>query len=106
LYFCANDRLMNLPSNSDQFYTNLKEKLESSDVWPNTYLYKFIYKTKDNQLESLKAIFQELRPEYRVVESGKGTYTSVSITLIMESPNAIIEKYKEVGAKVTGVISL
>ena len=97
---------MNLTSNSENFYTSLKEKLESSEVWPNVYLYKFIYKTNDNQLESLKAIFQGLRPEYRITESVKGTYTSVSITVIMESPNAIIEKYKEVGAKVQGVISL
>ncbi len=97
---------MNLASNSENFYTNLKEKLESSEIWPNIYLYKFIYKTKDNQLDSLKAIFQDLRPEYRIIESVKGNYTSVSITVIMESPNAIIEKYKEVGAKVEGVISL
>ncbi|MEC8885308.1 MAG: DUF493 family protein, partial [Bacteroidota bacterium] len=38
-------------------------------------------------------------------ESSKGTYTSVSINVRMQDPDAVIEKYKEV-ASVEGVISL
>ncbi len=106
LYFCVKYTAMDSTANADQFYTNLKEKLQSSDEWPNAYLYKFIFKTEDSRLGAIKSIFDALKPEYRVTESGKGTYTSVSITLIMESPDAVIEKYKEVGAKVEGVISL
>ena len=97
---------MEKPIDSEQFYINLKNKLEASDVWPNTYLYKFIYKTQDNQLDSLKDIFRSFKPEFRVIESAKGTYTSVSIELIMDSPELIIQKYKEVGEKIKGVISL
>jgi len=97
---------MEKPIDSEQFYINLKKKLEASDVWPNTYLYKFIYKTQDNQLDSLKDIFRSFKPEFRVIESAKGTYTSVSIELIMDSPELIIQKYKEVGENIKGVISL
>ncbi len=38
-------------------------------------------------------------------ESKKGKYTSLSVTVNLASPDAVIEKYKEVG-KVEGVISL
>ncbi|MEP1856103.1 DUF493 family protein, partial [Nonlabens ulvanivorans] len=37
--------------------------------------------------------------------SSKGTYTSISIKVTMKSPDAVIEKYKEVG-EIDGVISL
>ena len=38
-------------------------------------------------------------------ESSKGTYTSVSINVSMQNPDAVIAKYQEVAA-VEGVISL
>ena len=38
--------------------------------------------------------------------SKKGTYVSVSINVVMKSPDTVIEKYKEVGRLVEGVISL
>ncbi|MEM7086886.1 MAG: DUF493 family protein [Bacteroidota bacterium] len=38
-------------------------------------------------------------------DSAKGTYTSISVKLHMESADAVIEKYLEV-SKVEGVISL
>ena len=40
------------------------------------------------------------------VESKNGKYTSVSINVRMKSPEAVIDKYKEVASKVEGVISL
>lgn len=39
-------------------------------------------------------------------QSSKGKYTSISINLKMNSPDQVIEKYKEVGEKIDGVISL
>ena len=60
----------------EEFYARLKEQLEGDTDWPSPYLY-----------------------------SSKGTYTSVSIKVTMDSPDAVIAKYLQVSA-VEGVISL
>jgi len=39
-------------------------------------------------------------------ESSNGKYTSVSISILMKDPDAVIQKYQEVAQKVEGVISL
>jgi hypothetical protein len=38
--------------------------------------------------------------------SKNGKYTSVSINIIMETPESVINKYKEIANNVEGVISL
>jgi len=64
--------------NPEEFYARLKEQLLENGTWPANYLSK---------------------------QSKKGTYTSVSITVHMENPDAVIKKYKEV-SHIEGVISL
>jgi len=42
----------------------------------------------------------------QTTKSKKGKYTSVSVNVRMKNPDAVIDKYKEIGKKVDGVISL
>jgi len=90
---------------SDEFYTRLKAQLEDSTTWPSNYLYKFIVPTDAEKIKEIEDIFDNTGAVIESKKSKKGTYTSVSVTVNLENPDAVIKKYKEVG-KVEGVISL
>ncbi len=91
---------------TEEFYANLKRKLEESSSWPTVYLYKFIVPASSQKIAEIEEIFDGLDAEIAIKNSSKGSYTSVSIRVKMESPNHVIAKYKEVGQKVADVISL
>ncbi len=97
---------MDTPSNSEEFYEKLKGQLYETTSWPAEYLYKFIVKSDVKKIATLEAIFNNLGAVINKIESKNGKYTSVSVNLLMRSPNNVIEKYKEVAEKVEGVISL
>ncbi|MDB9712855.1 DUF493 family protein [Flavobacteriaceae bacterium] len=91
---------------SEEFYDKLCSQLESTDSWPNFYLYKFIIKSESNNLELIKMIFKDLKSELKVKSSKNNKYSSISIKVFMKSPLDIINIYKEVGKKIPDVISL
>lgn len=92
---------------SDEFYDKLKAQLEKSTEWPSTYLFKFILPTQHKaELNQLSLLFDNTGAIINTKQSSKGKYTSVSIHVKMKSPDQVILKYKEVGNKVKGVISL
>lgn len=93
------------PNKSQEFYNKLKTQLEDTSTWPSKYLYKFIVPSQSQKIAQIETIFDGLGAVIVNKKSSKGTYTSVSITVIMKSPDAVIEKYKEV-ATIEGVISL
>lgn len=90
----------------EEFYNKLKAQLHDTDKWPTIYLYKFIVPTNENKIEAIHDIFDNMGAVIKTKQSRKGTYTSVSVNLKMKDPDAVIEKYKEVGEKIEGVISL
>ncbi|NND52263.1 MAG: DUF493 family protein [Flavobacteriaceae bacterium] len=92
--------------NEEEFYKKLKEQLEESTSWPSTYLYKFIVRSETSKIETIEAIFNHAGAVISTNESKKGTYTSVTINVVMKDPDAVISKYIEVTDKVEGVISL
>ena len=89
----------------DEFYKRLKEQLAETTTWPSNYLYKFIVPTADDKIKQIQGIFDNTGAVIESKQSKKGTYTSISVTVNLNNPDAVIEKYKEVG-KVEGVISL
>ncbi len=97
---------MSTPPNSDEFYEKLKTQLQETTTWPSEYLYKFIIKTDVHKIAVLEAIFDNMGAVINTTGSKNGNYTSVSINLLMQDPDAVIEKYLEVTEKVEGVISL
>jgi len=97
---------MDNPTNSEEFYNNLKEKLQDTSMWPTEYLYKFIIKSDVSKIKLIDGIFDNMGAVIKTKPSKNGNYTSISINVVMKNPDAVIEKYKEVGSLVEGVISL
>ncbi|WP_445382001.1 DUF493 family protein [Robiginitalea sp. IMCC43444] len=91
--------------NSEEFYGRLREELQKSTTWPSNYLYKFIIPTDPVRIEQIGSIFNNTGAVIESKKSRNGKYTSLSITVHLENPDQVIEKYREVG-KVKGVISL
>lgn len=91
---------------SKEFYKKLKVQLEDSAEWPTNYLYKFIVKTDAEKIATIESIFNHMGAVIKTTESKNGTYTSVSINVVMEDPDAVISKYIEVTDRVEDVISL
>lgn len=96
---------MNLDKTHTDFYKRLKSQLESDTSWPSVYLYKFIVPASIEKIAKIEAIFDKTNADISTRDSSKGTYTSLSIKVKMDSPDAVIQKYIEV-SKVEGVISL
>jgi putative lipoic acid-binding regulatory protein len=96
---------MNAEQKSEEFYNRLREQLEGDTTWPAPYLYKFIVPASEEKIAEIQRIFLDINAKIDTRNSSKGTYTSVSIRVIMPSPDAVIEKYLEV-SKIEGVISL
>lgn len=92
-------------TNTDQFYARLKEQLDTDTTWPAPYLYKFIVPGDVQKIAQIEAIFNGTNAQIKTRDSRKGTYTSLSIKVVMASPEKVIEKYKQVSL-VEGVISL
>lgn len=91
---------------SQEFYTKLKQQLEDSTSWPSVYLYKFIIPAMPNQSTKLLKIFDNLGAVIQSKTSKTGKFISYSIKVKLKDADSVIEKYKEVGANVEGVISL
>lgn len=97
---------MDSAQNPEEFYENLKIKLQDTAMWPTEYLYKFIVVSTESKIEKIQKVFDNMGAVIETKKSKKGKYTSVSVNVRMKNPEAVIEKYKEIGNKVEGVISL
>lgn len=96
---------MDQDKNTTEFYERLKKQLEGDTAWPAPYMFKFIVPADLEKIAEIRAIFDGTDAEINTRDSAKGNYTSVSIKVAMESPDAVVEKYLEV-SNVEGVISL
>ena len=90
---------------SSEFYERLKGQLEDDTVWPSQYLFKFIVPSKLEKIAEIEAAFDGTDAQINRRDSSKGTYTSLSVKVTMESADSVIAKYREV-SNVEGVISL
>ena len=90
----------------EEFYAKLRSQLYDTALWPSVYLYKFIVPTSDEKIVGIENIFDNMGAVITTKKSRKGNYTSVSVNVKMQDPDAVIDKYKEVAEKIEGVISL
>lgn len=97
---------MSLQQNPDEFYIKLRAQLYETSSWPSEYLYKFIVPTSIAKIKMIEDLFDNLGAVIHTTASKNGRYTSVSINVQMEDPDAVISKYKLVAKRVEGVISL
>ena len=51
------------------FYKNLKNLLDETSSWPSEYIYKFIYKSNENNIEILKDIFKDSNAHFNIKKS-------------------------------------
>ena len=86
---------MKLKNNSQEFYTNFKENLTKSQKWPGIYMFKFIIKSNKVKSDFFKKYFTKGRYTMTVKESSKKNYKSVTIKSKMDSPDEIINIYKD-----------
>lgn len=97
---------MNDSSKTEEFYKKLKSQLEENTTWPSEYLYKFIMKTDPSKIVKTESLFNDAGAVIKTTPSKNGKYTSISISLIMKNPDAVIAKYIEVTSTIEGIISL
>lgn len=90
---------------TEEFYARLKEELTNTSLWPSEYLYKFIVLSDNHKIAEIEAAFDGMGAVITTQQSKTGKYTSVSISVNMKNPDAVIEKYKEVSV-IEGIISL
>ena len=88
------------------FYKNLTKLLEKNSKWPCEYLFKFIVKSDENKISLIESIFDNIGAIIKKKQSRNNNFTSISVNVIMDRPENVIEKYKEVSEKVEDVILL
>jgi putative lipoic acid-binding regulatory protein len=93
-------------SKTEEFYKKLKLQLQETTNWPSEYLYKFIIKSDSGKIAEIESLFNQAGAVINTTASKNGKYTSISINLVMENPDAVVAKYIEVTNNVEGVISL
>lgn len=97
---------MSTDKNQDEFYDKLRSQLYATASWPSEYLYKFIVVSEGDKVQQIESVFDNMGAVITTKPSKNGKYTSVSVNLMMSTPENVIEKYKEVTENVEGVISL
>lgn len=90
---------------TEEFYLRLKEELANTSLWPTEYLYKFIVPSDDHKIALVEAAFNGMGAVISTQQSKTGKYTSVSISVQMKDPDAVIEKYQDLST-IEGIISL
>lgn len=97
---------MNLDNKEEEFYKKLEGQLYETASWPSEYLFKFIVESNGNKVKQVEDLFDDLGAVINTTPSKGGKYTSLSIHVTMQDPQQVVAKYKEVGRKVEGLISL
>ena len=92
-------------SKESDFYKKLKNSLLETTKFPTQYMFKFIIPSDQEKFDQIDQIFNNLGAVITSKPSKTGKYKSMTILVKINSPEEIIEKYKEV-SKVDGVISL
>lgn len=88
----------------EDFYANLKNKLEDQFDWPQPYLFKFIIPSDNKKLALVEALFgADAQVSTRQSRSNK--FISISAKEVMISPDEVITVYKKAG-KIEGIMSL
>lgn len=80
---------------------SFKEKLEAVSEWPLLYMFKFIVAYE--QENEVREIFKS--HEIKVRPSSNGKYVSLTINMLANSAEQIIDKYLET-YKIKGIIAL
>ena len=86
---------MKLKNSNKEFYSKFRENLIISQKWPGIYMFKFILKSNKIKPDFFKKYFNEQKYSMIIKESSKKNYKSVTIKSQMDSPDEIINIYKD-----------
>ena len=89
---------------TEEFYVRLRESLSTTSTWPTEYLYKFINPTEIEKINFVENVFNNMGAVIVTKQSKTAKFTSISVNVLMENPEKVVEKYLEV-ASVEGIIS-
>ncbi len=89
----------------EEFYINLKNKLEVSHNFPENYVFKFIFQANSEKLGEILALFDGLDFTLSNKESSGGKYSSITLNCFVLDSEQVISIYKKVGA-LEGVMML
>ncbi len=89
---------------TEEFYVRLKENLNNTSSWPSEYLYKFIVPTDVEKINFVENTFNNMGAVIVTKQSKTAKFTSVSVNVMMQNPDKVIEKYLQV-ASIEGIIS-
>jgi len=92
-------------SDKKAFYDKLKTDLNQDTTFPSKYLFKFIVPSSELAIQQIEDLFDFGGAVINKNVSKTGKFTSVSIQVIMDSADAVIEKYRA-AEKIEGIISL
>jgi hypothetical protein len=88
----------------DEQFKSLYEKLLKDTNWPQVYMFKFIITADNKKIALVQAKFSD-EAVIQQKESSAGKYMSITVKEVMLNPEAVIEKYKDVGT-IEGVMAL
>ncbi|MFY7810134.1 MAG: DUF493 family protein [Flavobacterium sp.] len=89
-----------------EFYQRLEIQLNDNYQWPSTYLYKFFIPTAQQEsLMEIENAFNNMGAIINTKLSSNQKYTSISITVSMDSAAAVIQKYQEL-SRIENIISI
>lgn len=94
-----------MDNKTEEFYKRLADELASSEEWPALYLFKFIIPSEQEKILAVENAFNNMGAVIKTNQSKTGKYTSVSVNVKMQGPEAIVNKYKELSV-IEGIISL
>mgnify|MGYP003682498089 CR=1 FL=1 len=91
--------------NKDEFYSNLKTKLEEFQKWPSVYMFKFIVPGDLKKVAEVESLFNTDTSKVSTRQSSTGKFISVTAKEVMTSSDAVIAKYRE-AEHIEGLLSL
>jgi putative lipoic acid-binding regulatory protein len=89
---------------NEELFENLREKLNKDKNWPQVYMFKFIIVADNKKIALVESKFSDEAVIHQKESSG-GKYMSITVKEVMLTPDAVIEKYKELST-IEGVMSL
>lgn len=92
-----------LEGGGDNTYDSFKEKLESVQTFPGSYIFKFIVNDDKEKIEQLKALFPAEEFVYQSSKTGK--YISITVSKQVANADEVVAIYKKAG-EIKGVMLL
>lgn len=80
----------------NDFYKNLKDKLNEVESFPSLYTFKFIIASSDEKMNQVKEVFKDTSAKFSEKDSSKGKYKSLTVEVYVHSADQVIEYYKQV----------